>query len=60
MASLGMTVSEDLRRLRRRLIEYLEEEAVAGRSVMMQRGQGGGLHPTVGWTVGFLRWLQPE
>ena len=44
VASLGMTVSEDLRRLRRRLIEYLEEEAVAGRSVMMQRGQGGGLH----------------
>ena len=44
---LGVQLSEDLRRLRRRLTEYLEAESEAGRSVTMLRGGNGGLHPTI-------------
>ena len=52
----GYDLSKALRYVRRRLRDYLAEEAEAGRSVKMQR-TANGLHPTMRWTIQFGKWL---
>ena len=52
----GAKHSRALREVRRRLREYLSEQAEKGQDVPMMR-TARGLHPTVRWTIGFGEWL---
>jgi len=53
----GAKHSRALLEVRRRLREYLSEQAEKGQDVPMMR-TARGLHPTVRWTIGFGEWLQ--
>ncbi|EOD21599.1 hypothetical protein EMIHUDRAFT_117062 [Emiliania huxleyi CCMP1516] len=52
----GPNLSKALRYVRRRLREYLSDQAEKGKTVPMQQTSRG-LHPTIRWTIRFGQWL---
>jgi hypothetical protein len=52
----GPNLSDALRYVRRRLKQYLDEQAASGKTVALVRGARG-LYPTMQWTIQFGKWL---